>query len=342
MDKVQEERSRARPSGAPSASSPVAALAARLIPGLKRGAGDNMVGYCPLHGEVPGRSKPSFSFNTRTGQWCCFSGCGGGGLQRLLRELGYSRERTDVTVSKLSAFLQKVEAKRQTFGTGGLFSAKYPLPERILGLFDFCPQALLDDGFEKDVLQAHDVGFDFDRNRITFPVRDTEGQLAGIVGRNLGEGPKYKVYEEEVRQLGFRPYDFSNHDLLWRGDQVYPRASQEEDPTMIVVEGFKACLWLVQFGYENAVALMGSRMSRHQRWLLERIGGTAILFLDGDDAGREGTRRIGYQIRGCKIRVATYPDGARQPDDLDPTELERVINQTVSFPNWRRRWQGPK
>lgn len=47
-------------------------LVSFYVDGLKRGSGDNYVGCCPIHGEVVGKSKPSFSINIETGLWICF------------------------------------------------------------------------------------------------------------------------------------------------------------------------------------------------------------------------------------------------------------------------------
>jgi len=317
---------------------PVLELAHKYIEGLKPGAGDNWTGYCPLHGEEPGRSTPSFSFNASTGQWYCFSEGRGGSLPMFLREVGKNRDSIDLTMQRLDKHLVKVAKKKSPVVKGGLFKTSYPLPERILGLYEACPVGLLDAGFEEPLLWRHDIGYDEERERITFPLRDIDGTLAGIVGRTNNPKQKYKVYRQELIDMGFSRYEISNHDYVWRWDQVYPQCFfSDARPVIPVCEGFKACLWMVQNGYENAVALMGTKISPVQRVFLERLGGTVIWCLDNDWPGRAGTRKNGYKINGMRQIVLNYPEGAKQPDDLEPDELHRAVETSLGLARWARR-----
>ena len=317
---------------------PVLDLASKYIEGLKPGAGSNYTGFCPLHGEEKGKSKPSFSFNCATGQWFCFAEGRGGSLPMLLKEMGRSRDAIDLTMQRLDRFLVKVERKKSPVNRGGLFVTEYPLPERILGLFEACPEDLLDAGFDEDLLWRHDVGFDQEREWITYPLRDIDGTLSGIVGRTNDPMLKYKAYRHELREMGFPKYEIEKSNYLWRWDQVYPQCYfAEARPVIQVCEGFKACLWMVQCGYENTVALMGTSMSDTQRVFLERLGGTVIWCLDNDWAGRAGTQKNGYKLHGVRQLVLNYPSSAKQPDDLEPSDLHDAIKTSQSFARWAKR-----
>lgn len=316
---------------------------AKYVQGLRPTSGNNFIGFCPLHGEVAGQSMPSFSFNAATGQWNCFAGCGAGGLPSLLRELGFTRIRIDRTMERLRPFLQAVERKASIATRPNAFCTPYPLAEKILGLYEYCPAPLIDAGFEEKILESHDIGFDFNNNRMTFPFRDLAGNLAGISGRDVTgqSNMKYKVYEHEIRELGYPGYHVDNHDFFWRADRVYPRVYSGQEglkpDRVIVVEGFKACLWCVQHGYENTIALMGSSISDTQTRLLERLGPNVVLFLDNNRAGRNGTAKISYRVRGCSIHVVEYPsEEVQQPDQLGPYRLHVAIETAVSINKWRR------
>ena len=319
--------------------SAVLALYEHYVAGLKPGSDENYTGFCPLHGEVAGKSKASFSVNIGSGLWCCFGGCGGGGLRRFLKELGKSKEYIDKTVERLKPYLTDPSKTKSPVGKPGLFRAKYPLPEKILGLFDQCPEALVDEGFDEHLLWSHDIGYDPQHHAITFPIRDIDGTLAGIVGRNLspGDGPKYKVYKSEIAALGFRNYNFDNHMFLWRGDRVYPKLiASDEPPITYVTEGYKTCLWMVQNGYEDTVCLMGSKMSVAQRVFLERLGGVIVLCLDNDPAGFTGTMKIGNEISGCRVLVLNYPEEVHQLDSMSREELHGAVEQASPYFQWRR------
>jgi DNA primase len=321
---------------------PVLSTVERLVPGLRAGAGTNWLGFCPLHGEVVGKSKPSFSFNEATGQWHCFAGCGGGGLPQLLKRLNKPASWIDRTVARLQPYLQDTPRKKlSSTKEEGLFRTSYPLPEKLLGLYEYAPLQLLEAGFSEAVLKDNDVGFDPSLGRITYPIRDLYGTLAGIVGKPTERnGPgKYVVYQKEIEDLKFRGYTFSNHDYLWRWEKVYPQVYGSENPEIVcIAEGFKAALWLVQAGFPLTVALMGTSMSEVQTRFLHRLGTKTVLCLDDDHWGRIGTKKAGYKLRGVDVRVMRYPypHYDLQPDDLTLDELREAVHQSNTYTQWRR------
>jgi DNA primase len=309
----------------------------KYVSGLRPGANGNWIGFCPLHGEVQGKSTPSFSFREDTGAWHCFANCGGGGFAYFLKLLGKSRPFIDKTMEKLRPHLASVPKKSPAALRTGLFQTPYPLPERILGLFDRCPENLLEAGFSEDVLFDHDVGYDETRERITWPIRDIQGTLAGISGRGFKPGERYKIYDAELREMGFANYSFEKSAYLWRWEKVYSSVFfGDEKQTVYLTEGFKACLWLVQHGYPNTVALMTSSMSDVQASFFEKLGANIVLCLDGDWPGLKGAAKIGYRLPGCDIRVVSYPPQVHQPDDLSPQQLHDLIGKASAFHNWRR------
>jgi len=298
------------------------------------------MGYCPLHGEVPGQSKPSFSFNAATGQWYCFAGCGGGGLPALLKRLGSSPTAIDTVMETVRPFLVKTEQRIPVTQSERLFETPYPLPEKLLGLYEQCPVSLVAAGFSEELLYLHDVGFDENEQRITFPIRDVRGTLAGISGRDVtGHAfERYKVYQKELWKLGFPNYTLEKGSYLWRWDQVYAEIyGSGERPPVILTEGFKACLWMVQCGYPHVLALMGAHLSDVQAAFLERLGCPVVLCLDNNPAGHKGTDRTGYRLMGLGITVFRYPaEDVQQVDQMSPEEVHGGINRAVSLLEWRK------
>ena len=317
--------------------SPVVDEISKYVTGLKKGAGNNWIGFCPIHGEQAGKSKPSFSLNASTGMWYCFAGCGGGGLPTFLKLLDVPRPRVDSLMTRLKPHLTPVEKKKDLTQDRGLFQTPYPLPEKILGLYEECPLGLIEAGFTEETLWMHDVGFDEEQQRITFPIRDLTGTLAGISGRDVtGRAmEKYKVYQRELQDLGFQNYHLEKGHYLWRWDRVYPHVyGNPERPPVYVTEGFKACLWMVQNGFPNTVALMGASMTDVQKMFLERLGGPIVLCLDNNPAGLKGTARIGYRISGARVLVMRYPPEVQQPDGLPYEALHEAISRALSLSTW--------
>jgi DNA primase len=220
------------------------------------------------------------------------------------------------------------------------------LPENLLGIFDYCPTLLRDAGFSEDTLRSFDIGFDFYHNRITYPLRDVDGKLVGISGRSIdGKGPRYKIYKEEYKTWGLPAAKEPNRSaLLWNIHRAAPECLLANRP-IVLVEGFKACMWVWQSGCTNVVALLGSKTTREQQWILEQYGFPVILMLDGNEAGRNGTLKSGYSLqKSLLVKVAILPED-KQPDDLTIEQIHHVLDTAVIFQKWsyrqprREQWQ---
>jgi len=312
---------------------------------LVRIKSDFVSAACPFHKSGQER-HPSFWINRQTGKWGCFScSAGGSGLKYLLQELNVSNrtleEEIDIATKEASDGLELENRKRKRKQRAS-FKAVHTLPDGLLGIYDRAPKALLEAGFGKELLRAHDIGFDRKLRRITFPIRDVFGTLVGISGRNPdGVYPKYKVYEGTREVEGKQvPGELSEHhptyssrgvrDHLWRAHFIYDDIFHERTQTLIVVEGFKAALWMVQLGWVNTVALMGSRMSPTQARIIRRMGTETWVFLDNNKPGRDGSKTVCGALANSTFPVyeceyPTYCEEEAQPDDLSEVEIEHVL-----------------
>lgn len=173
-----------------------------------------------------------------------------------------------------------------------------------------------------------------DHSRITFPLRELDGTLVGISGRDFTETAKlrYKVYDFEYEKWGLPRHDTHKSQLLWNGHIVYPQLYHETMP-IILVEGFKACMKVVQAGAFNTVALLGNRASYRQRNLCERMGTEIWMFLDNNAAGMRGTVISAMEF-GLPVRIVPYPDEREQPSDLTTEEIQLALMQTQDFTRW--------
>lgn len=323
---------------------------------------ENVSVRCPFHKDGK-ETRPSFSVNVTNGVWQCFTCHVSGSLPKLLRALGLPRNKIDAELKDVKEELElnrkRVAWKKQArWQAKDPFMADYVLPESLLKPYEWCPTKLVEAGFNMQWLQWLDIGFDRQNQRVMYPIRDIYGNLAGMSGGTViaGTYPKYKVYQGphidpiSQKQVGsdYGPwfdeqhpdYFIHNHKYLWNYDQVYPRLFFGKEPEpLIIVEGFKACIWLLQHGWSNTVALMGSSMSDHQRNLIHRLNAPVILFLDNDSAGRDATDDIGKELRKIQpgVTIALYPAEAGQPDDLTPEGISAAITSAETYPQWKRR-----
>jgi DNA primase len=175
-------------------------------------------------------------------------------------------------------------------------------------------------------------------------VHDLYGNIVGISGRatRQGDNPKYLFYngrhivngKENLGELGEWYPGYTNEgvrDHLWRMDKCYQRLNEVNDGQLIIVEGFKAALWLVQHGWINTVALMGARISPAQERIVRSLGCTVFVLLDNNYPGISGAKKVCQRLAVSTFPVyrCKYPsrcDDSAQPDDLDDQELESVLS----------------
>lgn len=142
------------------------------------------------------------------------------------------------------------------------------------------------------------------RGRLMFPVCDMQGRVLGFGARKLGNGrgPKY------VNSPGSAIYCKS--ELLYGAHHA--RSAAAKARAVVVVEGYIDALAMHQASIGNTVALMGTAGSEQQIAALKRLAPTAVLMLDGDEAGAQATLRVGVlaALAGRDVLVASLPPGS--------------------------------
>jgi DNA primase len=91
------------------------------------------------------------------------------------------------------------------------------------------------------------------------------------------------------------------------------------------------------------MALLGSSLSKQQRWILERMGCRVYLMLDNDDAGRRalrghvenGQKRPGIAeqlVRSLDVSIVEY--SGKQPTKLTQEALCAAVNNASDYYVW--------
>lgn len=326
-----------------------------LVPDLRNSAKistTHIMIQCPFHGD--GKEKnPSCSVSTDKPVFFCHACQSTGHISRLFAHFGLGKEGIELVLK--SAGMDKTSAPlkgrgkvavRFTVGSNP-WRGKYILDEDLLDEYRAAPLALIRQGFDKATLRHFEVGYDQNNMRITFPIRNVYGDLVGISGRAVldYQEPRYKIYDSEMKlRPGFNiPKEYTMETIkdavLWHSHVVRPFFFTNEPDAypLIVTEGFKACMWCWQSGYESTVALVGAYMSDLHAELIGTAVRTVVLFLDNNTAGYRGTLRAGRVLSsyGIDVRVATYPDEREQPDALTPEEVNTAIQTSCSYIQWR-------
>lgn len=164
--------------------------------------------------------------------------------------------------------------------------------------------------------------YDRFRDRVLFPIFDTQGRVVGFGGRILGDGqPKYMnspespVFNKSRSLLG----------LYQQGD-VIRRLRQA-----VLVEGNFDMVALVERGVDNVVAPLGTALTREQLHLLHRFAEEVVFLFDGDSAGMKAAMRavplvFAEQMTG---KVALLPPG-HDPDTFVRQEGAGALREIIA------------
>ncbi len=176
--------------------------------------------------------------------------------------------------------------------------------------------------------------YDRFRERVIFPIRDTNGHAVGLGGRILGKegedgndhGPKY--LNSPATPL------FDKSRTLYLIDRA--KSPIRKTGQAVIVEGYTDALMAHQAGFDNVVASLGTALTPQQVALLTRYAKRIALAYDVDPAGEKaGTfgataleeviRQLARDDAGVQlddVRVVRLPEG-KDPDEVLRDEPDR-------------------
>ncbi len=310
---------------------------------LKR-SGANMFGLCPFHGE----KTASFSVAPDKGIYYCFGCHKGGGVVNFMMEvegLSYPdavralAKRVGLEVPEDEQYQSRYRQQERLWAlmkeAGRFYNAqlyspagkecleyvqKRGLTKAIVTSFGmgFAPNswnslvdAMRKKGYTDQELKDADlVGekngriYDRFRNRLMFPIIDVRGNVIGFGGRVLDDSkPKYLNSNETLI--------FNKRKNLFGLNF----AKKTKQPYMILVEGNIDVVTLHQYGFDNAVASLGTSLTEEQVTLLSKYTEQVVLTYDGDEAGQRAAQRAipmlekaGIQVKVLQMKEAKDPD----------------------------------
>lgn len=195
-------------------------------------------------------------------------------------------------------------------------------PDDWRQLFEYLTGA----GFSRDevigagLAKVSDKGgepYDVFRNRIIFPIADTKGDIIAFGGRALDPDDKAKYLNSPETDL------FHKSSVLYNYKRAREAIGYGERGGLIVCEGYMDVIALGEAGFGNAVAPLGTALTRDQLTLLWRAGPDPVMCFDGDRAG------LGAAYRAVDVALPeVLPDRSVYfvflPEGMDPDDLLKV------------------
>lgn len=264
---------------------------------VSRWIGDEAIVSCP-HPDHDDRN-PSAAINVRKKLWTCYS-CGrGGSLDQLFGEQFSDPDVEDILMDIASQL-------------AGFDSEKHGYPESWLDQFDMVgPHPYwLSRGLSEGVVTDFRLGYDYETDCATYPLRGPAGDVLGVVRRVLDDRqPKYRYPDHAPISKTLFGY--------------YKVRTGARD--IVITEGALDALAMWDVGVP-AVAQMGATLSTFQAELIAKLGPTSItLAYDQDPAGNRATVKALQNplLRNFPLRVMTW-DRELGKDPLDLSYADRL------------------
>ena len=316
---------------------------------LKR-SGSNMFGLCPFHGE----KTASFSVAPDKGIYYCF-GChkGGGPVNFIMEIEGMSypdavrhlAKRAGLEVPEDEQYQSRYKEQERLWAlhkeAARFFHAKLTAPEGAAALqyalgrgmpkstiinfgIGYAPDtwtALVDylraKGYTDKELRASGLVtvskkngnlFDRFRDRLMFPIIDVRGNVIGFGGRIMKKDDNAAKYLNSPETVIFN----KRKNLF-----ALNLAKKTKLPYLILVEGYMDAIALHQYGFDCAVASLGTSLTEEHAALLTRYTEQVVLIYDGDQAGQRATQRAIPMLEkaGLQVKVLQMKD-AKDPDEF--------------------------
>lgn len=157
----------------------------------------------------------------------------------------------------------------------------------------------------EDVINKFDIGYDFDTNCITFPVRDENGNCLFVARRSVVS--KFFNYPTNIEKPVYGIYEL-------------PKNAEE----VIICESMINAITCYVYG-KPALALNGTGTDYQIEQLKKLNVRKYILALDPDDAGRKGTIRLRKGLQGKKIITEYRIPTGKDINDLTREEFENLV-----------------
>ncbi len=169
--------------------------------------------------------------------------------------------------------------------------------------------------------------------RVIFPIHSPNGKIIGFGGRTLNDNA---VKEGKMGKYINSPQSviFNKSKILYGYDLA--RSAIYKRKQVIIVEGYLDTIMLHKAGFTNAVATLGTALTKEHIPLLDKGSPEILLGFDGDSAGINAAFKASKLLAPLSKKggVVIFPNGADPADMVAQgraSELESIFAKSTPF-----------
>ncbi|MDO8054069.1 DNA primase ['Opuntia sp.' phytoplasma] len=152
--------------------------------------------------------------------------------------------------------------------------------------------------------------YSFFRDRIMFPLTNSNGKIIGFTGRSLKDNPKILKYL------------FNNNTILFKKTNVLYNLFEslefiKQKQNVILCEGIFDVIAFYKVNIYNTIATLGTKLTLEHITLLKKNTNKITIAFDGDESGIEATYKAAELLIKHKMRVFIW----HPPNNQDPDEF---------------------
>lgn len=326
--------------------------------------GKNYQGLCPFHQE----NTPSFTVNPDNQFYYCFGCGKGGDLFNFVMEienitfyesLKLLAKRANIELPNKRGYSKKHNKKREQIFEIHNLAAKFfnylllnkqvansafkylknrgynekdierfhigYAPDKWHSLYNFLKkrdyndQILVDSGLIGNKNKNY---YDKFRNRIMFPIFNSYGEVIAFGGRRLDDSDKSspKYYNSPETLIFHKSKNL--YGINWA------KKGFRDKNSAVIMEGYTDVITAHKHGINNAVASLGTALTREQADLLKRYVDRVYISFDPDFAGEKATIR-GLDIlkdANLEVKVIQLPENTDPDDFIKNNDIEKYEN----------------
>lgn len=277
-----------------------------------RRSGQEISARCPVHLARTGKddNSPSWSMNSETGLWICYS-CGARGtLQGLVMELTGKEDLavTEMIMNNNVERLQMPEWERRPEVDHQMYLHYEEVPQKRLA----------SRGITSEAARAYGIRWNADKRSWIIPIVSSEGELLG--------------WQEKGTD-----YVYNHPTGVKKGDTLFGIERFKSQTAILVESPLDVVRFASSFDGMQCLGTFGAQITKKQLQLVYSVVDRVIVAMDNDEAGIASAKKIFKDmplLKGGVYWLKYSHTDAKDIGEMSDTEIEKAIAGASVIPWW--------